>query len=143
MKRTALLRYLRKHGCHLKREGRSHSLWTNPSTGAIEAIHGSIRPWRIRFRIPAAARDSCQLVFSLRITSRSISGSAHETTKGRKRTFLHLSSVLVASVSTAAAAKADVFSTNRFHSISSRPSSRSHGPASAARRGDDVRTSSS
>jgi hypothetical protein len=29
---------LRKHGCHLKREGRSHSLWTNPATGAIEAV---------------------------------------------------------------------------------------------------------
>jgi hypothetical protein len=38
MKRTALLRHLRKQGCHLKREGRSHSLWTNPATGAIEAI---------------------------------------------------------------------------------------------------------
>jgi hypothetical protein len=32
-----LLRHLRKHGCHLKREGRSHSRWTNPMTGAVEA----------------------------------------------------------------------------------------------------------
>lgn len=24
--------------CHLKREGRSHSLWTNPTTGAVEAV---------------------------------------------------------------------------------------------------------
>ncbi len=36
--RTALLRHLRYHGCVLKREGRSHSLWVNPRTGAMEAI---------------------------------------------------------------------------------------------------------
>jgi predicted RNA binding protein YcfA (HicA-like mRNA interferase family) len=38
MKRTALLRHLRRHGCVLKREGRSHSLWTNPRTGEVEAV---------------------------------------------------------------------------------------------------------
>jgi hypothetical protein len=38
MKRTALLKHLRKHGCHLKREGRAHSLWTNPATGEVEAV---------------------------------------------------------------------------------------------------------
>ena len=38
MKRTELLRHLRRHGCVLKREGRSHSLWTNPATGEIEAV---------------------------------------------------------------------------------------------------------
>jgi len=38
MKRTALLRHLRKHGCVLKREGRSHSLWMNPETGEVEAV---------------------------------------------------------------------------------------------------------
>ncbi len=38
MKRTALLRRLRKHGCVLKREGRSHSLWMNPETGEVEAV---------------------------------------------------------------------------------------------------------
>ncbi len=38
MKRGALLRHLRRHGCYLKREGASHSLWCNPATGAIEAI---------------------------------------------------------------------------------------------------------
>jgi mRNA interferase HicA len=38
MKRTALLRHLRQHGCHLKREGRSHSLWTNPANGNVEAV---------------------------------------------------------------------------------------------------------
>ncbi len=38
MKREALLRFLRVYGCFLKREGASHSLWTNPSTGQIEAV---------------------------------------------------------------------------------------------------------
>ena len=38
MKRGDLLRYLRRHGCHLKREGKSHSLWTNSVTGAVEAV---------------------------------------------------------------------------------------------------------
>ena len=38
MKRTALLSHLRRHGCVLKREGASHSLWTNPATGAVEAV---------------------------------------------------------------------------------------------------------
>jgi mRNA interferase HicA len=38
VKRSSLLRYLRKHGCFLKREGSAHSLWMNPTTGAVEAI---------------------------------------------------------------------------------------------------------
>jgi len=38
MKRESLLRHLRQHGCYLKREGASHSLWTNPATGAVEAV---------------------------------------------------------------------------------------------------------
>ena len=38
MKRTALLRHLRRHGCVLLREGRAHSLWTNPRTGQVEAV---------------------------------------------------------------------------------------------------------
>ncbi|OPX25626.1 MAG: addiction module toxin, HicA family [Candidatus Cloacimonas sp. 4484_140] len=38
MKRNKLLRHLRIHGCFLKREGRSHSLWCNPNTGHIEAV---------------------------------------------------------------------------------------------------------
>jgi hypothetical protein len=38
MKRSTLLQHLRRHGCYLKREGSAHSLWTNPSTGAVEAI---------------------------------------------------------------------------------------------------------
>ena len=38
MKRTKLLKRLRRHGCVLKREGRAHSLWTNPRTGHTEAV---------------------------------------------------------------------------------------------------------
>ncbi|MEC4684381.1 MAG: type II toxin-antitoxin system HicA family toxin [Nitrospirota bacterium] len=38
MKRSELLRHLRKHGCYLKREGSSHSLWCNPLTGHVETI---------------------------------------------------------------------------------------------------------
>ncbi|MBI1885316.1 MAG: type II toxin-antitoxin system HicA family toxin [Chloroflexi bacterium] len=38
MKRSTLLRYLRRNGCYLKREGGGHSLWCNPATGAIEAV---------------------------------------------------------------------------------------------------------
>jgi len=38
MKRSALLKHLRIHGCYLKREGSSHSLWTNPQTGHVEAV---------------------------------------------------------------------------------------------------------
>ena len=38
MKRTVLLKHLRKFGCVLKREGRSHSLWTNLQTGQVEAV---------------------------------------------------------------------------------------------------------
>ena len=38
MKRTALLKHLRRHGCCLKREGRAHSLWMNPQNGQVEAV---------------------------------------------------------------------------------------------------------
>jgi mRNA interferase HicA len=38
VKRGALLRHLRFHGCFLKREGAAHSLWCNPATGAVEAV---------------------------------------------------------------------------------------------------------
>ena len=38
MKRSTLLQRLRRHGCVLKREGSAHSLWTNPQTGAVEAV---------------------------------------------------------------------------------------------------------
>ena len=45
MKRHDLERRLRQAGCILKREGAAHSLWTNPMTGAIEAIprHNEIK----------------------------------------------------------------------------------------------------
>ena len=38
MKRRDLERKLRRGGCLLKREGASHALWINPSTGVQEAI---------------------------------------------------------------------------------------------------------
>ncbi|MBI3466315.1 MAG: addiction module toxin, HicA family [Planctomycetes bacterium] len=38
MKRNALLRHVRAHGCHLKREGRRHSLSINPVNGRVEAV---------------------------------------------------------------------------------------------------------
>jgi hypothetical protein len=38
MKRTALLKHRRRHGCVLKREGRSQSLWTNLRTADAEAV---------------------------------------------------------------------------------------------------------
>jgi hypothetical protein len=38
MKRGDLLRHPRRNGCYLKREGASHSLWTNPATGEVEAV---------------------------------------------------------------------------------------------------------
>ncbi len=38
MKRGALLRYLRRYGCVLKREGSSHSLWLNPQTGEVQTV---------------------------------------------------------------------------------------------------------
>jgi mRNA interferase HicA len=38
MKRTKLLQHLQQHGCVLKREGGSHSIWRNPQTNEIQAI---------------------------------------------------------------------------------------------------------
>ena len=38
MKRRDLEKRLRVAGCILKREGGSHSLWTNPRTGIVEAV---------------------------------------------------------------------------------------------------------
>src|SRR5438093_7129555 len=43
MKRSSLLQHLRRHGCNLKREGAAHSLWTNPTTGAVEAIPATLK----------------------------------------------------------------------------------------------------
>jgi predicted RNA binding protein YcfA (HicA-like mRNA interferase family) len=33
-----MLRHLQRHGCVLKREGGSHSIWRNPVTNEIQAI---------------------------------------------------------------------------------------------------------
>ncbi|MFP4532732.1 MAG: type II toxin-antitoxin system HicA family toxin [Desulfobacterales bacterium] len=38
MKRKDLEKMLRIAGCYLKREGSSHSLWTNSKTGVVEAV---------------------------------------------------------------------------------------------------------
>ncbi len=38
MNRSALIRHLRKNDCFLKREGRSHSLWTNTLNQRSETI---------------------------------------------------------------------------------------------------------
>jgi len=38
MKRRDLERQLRMAGCLLKREGTSHSIWINPTTGVKEAV---------------------------------------------------------------------------------------------------------
>jgi predicted RNA binding protein YcfA (HicA-like mRNA interferase family) len=50
VKRGDLLRHLRQHGCVLKREGGSHSIWLNPATGASETIprHAEIADRLIR-----------------------------------------------------------------------------------------------
>jgi mRNA interferase HicA len=52
MKRQTLLKHLPRHGCYLKREGRSHSLYVNPTTGHMEAVprHTEI-PERLAGRI--------------------------------------------------------------------------------------------
>jgi mRNA interferase HicA len=59
MKRRELEKRLRHSGCYLKREGSSHSLWTNPRTGAVEAIprHTEIKEplaWKILKSLGAA-----------------------------------------------------------------------------------------
>jgi mRNA interferase HicA len=38
LKREDLLRHLRFHGCHLKREGGAHSLWVNASNGLMQSV---------------------------------------------------------------------------------------------------------
>jgi predicted RNA binding protein YcfA (HicA-like mRNA interferase family) len=38
VKRIRLLQHLQRHGCVLKREGGSHSIWRNPVTNEIQAI---------------------------------------------------------------------------------------------------------
>jgi mRNA interferase HicA len=38
MKREELLRYLRKHGCEMLREGGRHSWWHNPARNRRSAV---------------------------------------------------------------------------------------------------------
>jgi mRNA interferase HicA len=38
MKRRALVRHLESHGCHLHREGGSHSIYVNPAFNATSAV---------------------------------------------------------------------------------------------------------
>ncbi|MBK5967288.1 addiction module toxin, HicA family [Thiorhodovibrio winogradskyi] len=38
MKRSDLIRHLRRYGCLLIREGSNHSWWQNPLTGARSAV---------------------------------------------------------------------------------------------------------
>lgn len=46
MKRLDLLRRLQAHGCALKREGGSHSIWHNLRTGQSQAVprHTEVGP---------------------------------------------------------------------------------------------------
>ncbi|HJN86273.1 MAG: type II toxin-antitoxin system HicA family toxin [Dehalococcoidia bacterium] len=45
MKRSALIRHLRRHGCQMVREGRSHSIWINTGNGRRQTIprHAEIK----------------------------------------------------------------------------------------------------
>ncbi len=38
MKRHALIKHLRRHGCELLREGRRHSVYWNPANGRITTV---------------------------------------------------------------------------------------------------------
>lgn len=38
MKRRALIRHLRAHGCYLLREGGNHSVFVNPDNNRISAV---------------------------------------------------------------------------------------------------------
>ena len=43
MKRRELVRHLETHGCPLKREGGSHSIYWNPKTGRREPRHDVVQ----------------------------------------------------------------------------------------------------
>lgn len=51
MKRKDLERRLRMAGCHLKREGGSHSIWINPKNGISEAV-----PRHVEIKEPLARK---------------------------------------------------------------------------------------
>ncbi|MDX1944122.1 MAG: type II toxin-antitoxin system HicA family toxin [Pirellulaceae bacterium] len=50
MKRTDLIRYLRRQGCQLSREGRSHSVWVNPANSRQTTVprHREINEYTAR-----------------------------------------------------------------------------------------------
>lgn len=50
MKRKDLLKHLRDNGCRLLREGRSHSVWVNPSNSRQSSIprHREIHEYTAR-----------------------------------------------------------------------------------------------
>jgi mRNA interferase HicA len=50
VKRQALLKHLRNHGCRLKREGGRHSVWWNPETGDRAPVprHNEIKDTTVR-----------------------------------------------------------------------------------------------
>jgi hypothetical protein len=46
VKRIRLLQLLQRHGCVLKGEGGSHSIWRNPVTNKTRQFHGIVRSAR-------------------------------------------------------------------------------------------------
>jgi len=58
VKRIKLLRHLRVQDCVLKREGRSHSLWVNPTTGMMETIPRHNGEWSEEGAWPDASVES-------------------------------------------------------------------------------------
>ncbi|HUE69402.1 MAG TPA: type II toxin-antitoxin system HicA family toxin [Pirellulaceae bacterium] len=54
MKRTELLKHLRRHGCRFVREGSSHSIWQNQANGKQTAVP------RHREIVNRTARMICQ-----------------------------------------------------------------------------------
>ena len=69
MKRSSLLQHLRRHGCYLKREGRAHSLWCNPQTGAVEAIK---RLSRSPHWVWVAMDPVCKLILAVDVGERTL-----------------------------------------------------------------------
>ena len=69
MKRSSLLQHLRRHGCYLKREGRAHSLWCNPQTGAVEAIQRLSRSPHWGW---VAMDPVCQLILTVDVGERTL-----------------------------------------------------------------------
>ena len=67
MKRGDLIRHLRGHGCEFVREGRAHSIRTNPATGEIDYVprrteirNGTARSICRNLSIPIIGRETRQ-----------------------------------------------------------------------------------